>query len=262
MTTRTRGIFIRAARVIVTTLIVLVVVGSSAVMYTGAALPDANDALRSDARVRVVSGRWIEFLPEPPAPGDGTLRPPGSPTGLILYPGGFVQPEAYAPVARTIAEAGHPVVIVPVTLRLAFFDIDAAVPVQAAFPDVPRWAVGGHSLGGVAAAWYARDHPDRIAGLVLWAAYTDDGHTLAPSTLPVLSVSGTRDGNVTPARIAASRLTLPSSTRFVAIEGANHAQFGAYRYQMNDADAAIGREEQHRQIAAATVAFLDTLGAP
>ena len=231
MTTRTRGIFIRAARVIVTTLIVLVVVGSSAVMYTGAALPDANDALRSDARVRVVSGRWIEFFPEPPAPGDGTLRPPGSPTG-------------------------------PVTLRLAFFDIDAAVPVQVAFPDVPRWAVGGHSLGGVAAAWYARDQTDRIAGLVLWAAYTDDGHTLAPSTLPVLSVSGTRDGNVTPARIAASRLTLPSSTRFVAIEGANHAQFGAYRYQMNDADAAIGREEQHRQIAAATVAFLDTLGAP
>ena len=252
----------QALRVVAFVVTTLLVVGASAVRYTGAALQEAREALRSDPRVRVDVGRWLGFFPEPPAPGDRALRPPGSPTGLILYPGGFVQPEAYGPVARKIAEAGHPVVIVPVTLRLAFFDIEAADPVPAAFPDVARWAVGGHSLGGVASAWYAREHPERIAGVVLWAAYTDDGHSLAGTTVPVLSISGTLDGNVTPARIAASRLTLPSSTRYVAIEGANHAQFGAYRFQMNDAAATIAREEQHRQIATATVAFLDTLGAP
>lgn len=261
MSARYRGFRARPARVIATLLIVLVVSGVSAVSYTGAALPEASDALRSDARVHVENGRWLAFLPEPAAPGSAGLRPPGSPTGLILYPGGFVQPEAYAPVARKIAEAGHPVVIVPVTFRLAFFDVEAAAPVPAAFPSVARWAVGGHSLGGVASAWFARDHSERVAGLVLWASYTDEGHSLAESALPVVSVSGTLDGNVTPSRVSQSRLTLPSTTRYVSIEGGNHAQFGTYRFQMNDASATIRREEQQRQVAEATVAFLDTLGA-
>ena len=262
MATGSRSRLVQAFRLVVFVVTTLLVVGATAVRYVGAALQESRESLRSDSRVRVDAGRWLGFFPEPPAPGDGALRPPGSPTGLILYPGGLVQPEAYAPVARKIAKAGHPVVIVPVTFRLAFFDIEAAEPVPAAFPDVAQWAVGGHSLGGVASAWYARAHPARIAGVVLWAAYTDDGHSLAGSTVPVLSVSGTLDGNVTPSRIAASRLTLPSSTRFVAIEGANHAQFGSYRYQLNDAVATISRQEQHRQVVEATVAFLDTLGVP
>jgi dienelactone hydrolase len=240
----------------------LVVVGISVVSYTGGAMPEAYDALRSDARVRVETGRWIAFLPEPPAPGAATMRPPGSATGLILYPGGFVQPEAYAPIARRIAEAGHPVVVVAVTLRLAFFDVDAASPVPAAFPRVARWAVGGHSLGGVASAWFAHGQPEQVAGLVLWASYTDDGHSFADTAMPVLSVSGTRDGNVTPGKVQQSRLTLPKTTRYVAIDGGNHAQFGAYRFQVNDASATMSRHEQYRTVADATVAFLDTLGAP
>ena len=242
-------------------LIALAVVATAVVRFTGAALPEALDGLRSDARVRVENGRWIAFLPEPPAPGAGGMRPPGSPVGLIIYPGGFVQPEAYAPVARKIAVAGHPVVIVPVTLRLAFFDVDAAAPVPAAFPDVTLWAVGGHSLGGVASAWFAHAHPRQVAGLVLWASYTDEGHSLADAVTPVLSVSGTLDGNVTSERVAASRLTLPPTTRYVTIDGGNHAQFGAYRFQLNDAPAAISREQQHQAIADATVAFLDAVGA-
>jgi dienelactone hydrolase len=262
MSATLRKSFVRALSVTTAGILAVAALLGVIVSFTGAALPEASEALRTDARVRVEVGRRLAFLPEPRAPGSTTMRPPGAPTGLVLYPGGFVHPEAYAPVARLIAEAGHPVVIIAVPLRLAFLDVEAAAVVPPIYPDVPRWAVGGHSLGGVAAAWFAQSQPSRVAGLVLWAAYTDDAHTLAGSSLPVLSVSGTRDGNVTPSRISASRLTLPPTTRFVAIDGGNHAQFGAYQFQLNDSTADITRTDQHRRVAEATVTFLDTLGAP
>ncbi|RLT51114.1 MAG: hypothetical protein DWI69_14175, partial [Chloroflexi bacterium] len=139
-------------------------------LYTGAALPDATEAMATDAMVQVDASRWLVFRPLPRPPGSTRLGPPGTPTGLIFYPGGGVDPIAYAPLARAIAGAGHPVIILPVTLRLAFFDVDAASPVFATFPEIRRWAIGGHSLGGVAASWYARANPDQVSGLILWAA--------------------------------------------------------------------------------------------
>lgn len=244
-------------------LLIIVGIGVPTVaLYAGASLPDATEAMTTDARVQVDASRWLLFRPLPRPPGSTRLGPPGTPTGFIFYPGGGVDPVAYAPLARAIAGAGHPVIIVPVTLRLAFFNIDAASPVFAMFPEIKRWAIGGHSLGGVAASWYARANPDRISGLILWAAYTDADHSLAAATIPVLSISGTLDGNVTPAKIIAGRLLLPVSTRYLAIEGGNHNQFGSYRFQANDGTPTISRTEQQRQVVDATVAFLDTLGAP
>lgn len=255
----------RLLRVLAWGSIVLVVLCTAlavTVAYTGASLPEAEVWMRSNSRVRVETGTWLRFIPEPRGPGMPGLGPPGSPTGFILYPGGFVDPRAYAPVAHAIAEAGHPVVIVPVRLRLAFFDIDAGRPVPAAYPEVQRWAVGGHSLGGVAAAWYAHGHSEQVAGLILWASYTDSAHSLAASSLPVVSISASRDGTINPARIAASRLDLPPTTRYVSIAGGNHAQFGAYRFQAGDQSATIGQVAQWREISDATIAFLDAIGAP
>ncbi len=252
----------RLLRASASLLAIVGIAGATFALYSGGSLPDAVDAMTTDAQVQVDASRWLVFRPLPRPPGSARLGPPGTPTGFIFYPGGGVDPVAYAPLARAIAVAGHPVVIVPVTLRLAFFDIDAASPVFAMFPEIRRWAIGGHSLGGVAASWYARANSDRVSGLILWAAYTDVDHSLATATIPVLSISGTLDGNVTPAKIIAGRLLLPVSTRYIAIEGGNHNQFGSYRFQANDGTPTISRSEQQRQVVDATVAFLDTIGGP
>lgn len=44
--------------------------------------------------------------------------------GLIFYPGGHVDYRAYTPIPHSIAANGILVVLVPVRLNLAFFDID------------------------------------------------------------------------------------------------------------------------------------------
>ena len=175
---------------------------------------------------------------------------------MILYPGGLVDARAYAPAARQIAEAGFLVVIVPMPLKLAFFDAGRASDVMQAYPSITHWAIGGHSLGGAMAAQFAYQHPDQVAGLVLWAAYPASNNSLADRASRVASIYATRDGLATGGKIDASRPLLPADTRFVSIEGGNHAQFGWYGKQSGDNEATITREAQQAQIVAATVTLL------
>ena len=182
-----------------------------------------------------------------------------SSTGVFFQPGARVDARAYAAILRPIAEAGHLVVIVKMPYGVALLDVNAASSVIDAEPEVDQWVVAGHSLGGTAAARYASDHPDEIAGLVLWASYPADD--LNGDDLAVLSVSGTEDGLTTPADVEDSRADLPPDTEFVAVEGATHAQFGDYGLQRRDGTATISRAEAQRQIVAATLAFLDALDA-
>ena len=69
-------------------------------------------------------------------------------------------------------------------------------------------------------------------------------------------IFGTRDGLATGDKISAWVPLLPPDTRFVAIEGGNHAQFGWYGKQSGDNEATITREAQQAQTVAATLALL------
>ena len=196
--------------------------------------PEALAALESDARVGVETDPWLVFRPIDQDPT----------TGLILYPGGRVDPRAYAPAARALAEEGHLVVIVPMPLNLAFFAPGRATEVMAAFPGIKSWAIGGHSLGGAMAANFAHSNPGAVRGLLLWAAYPAASDDLSGYQLAVSSIYGTRDGLATPNKIDASRPLLPPDTQWTAIEGGNHAQFGWYSPQAGDNETTISREEQ------------------
>jgi hypothetical protein len=127
-----------------------------------AALPEALKTQQSDSQVQVTEEGWIVFQPA------GTEVD----TGLILYPGERVDPHAYAPVARAIAEQGYPVAIVPMPLNPAVFGSDRAQDVIAAYPQFRHWAISGHSLGGAMAARFVYQHPGVVQGLALWAAYS------------------------------------------------------------------------------------------
>jgi hypothetical protein len=212
-------------------------------------MPEALAALESDARVHVETAPWLVFQP---ANQDPTV-------GLILYPGGRVDPRAYAPTARALAEEGHLVVIVPMPLNLAFFAPGRAAEVMAAFPGIESWAVGGHSLGGAMAANFAFSNPEAVRGLLLWAAYPAAGNDLSGYQLAASSIYGTRDGLATPEEIDSSRSLLPPDTGWTAVEGGNHAQFGWYGPQPGDGQATISREEQGAQIVAATLKLLRQL---
>lgn len=252
-----RGLWTRLL-LIAAAVVVIAGLGFTAWALTGPGPePAAVAALQSDAAVTVEVvglGGWQVFAPT-------TAGPVGvePTTGLIFYPGGRVAAGAYAAAAHAIAAEGYLVVIVPMPLRLAVFGGNAAEGVIAAYPGITRWAVGGHSLGGAFAADFAYNHPDAVAGLVLWAAYPPSSDDLSRQALAVVSVYGTRDGLAGPEEIAPSRALLPADTVYVAIEGGNHAGFGRYGPQAGDNAATITPEAQQAQVVAATVGLLASL---
>ena len=207
---------------------------------------EALSALESDSRVSVSTQDYITFTPA-----NGEPR-----TAFVFYPGGRVDYRAYAAPLRRIAEQGYLIILLPVRLNLAFFDVNAAERAMAAHPEIQHWAVGGHSLGGVAAALYA-SREERVDGVVFWASYPADD-SLKSSDLKVLSIYGTLDmGGME--SFEASRRNLPTDAEFVVIEGGNHSQFGNYGLQPGDNEATISRLEQQGQVVDATVQFLKEL---
>jgi len=235
-------------------LFVLVAVAAFVVWaYTPAApMPEALAALQPDAQVSVETDPWLVFHPAGEVPT----------TGFILYPGGRVDARAYAPAARAIAAEGYLAVIVPMPFNLAVFSPGRAAEVIAAYPGIEQWAIGGHSLGGAMAANFARQNADRVNGLVLWAAYPAGSDDLSASDLAVVSIYGTLDGLATLDKIDASRPLLPADTRWVDVEGGNHAQFGWYGPQSGDNPATISREDQQDQVIDATLDLLARLAGP
>jgi hypothetical protein len=130
-----------------------------------------------------------------------------------------------------------------------------------------RVAAGITPQGPLAPRRYTLTHSDSTGDLFLTIAPEVDRNQIAGWYTrlmrdEVLAKWQESDGLATEDKIAASRPLLPAATRWVAIEGGNHAQFGWYGPQSGDGTATISREEQQRQIVAATLELLSSLAAP
>jgi predicted alpha/beta-hydrolase family hydrolase len=215
----------------------------------------ALDALRTDDTVTVteLAEGWL-FEPSDNASGDGAPE-----AGVVLYPGGRVEPRSYAPLARAVAERGYTVALASMPLNLAVLDPGRAGALMDAAADVERWAVGGHSLGGAMAAAYATEHDERVRGLVLLAAYPAASTDLSASGLVTLSIVGTHDEVINHENWAGGIERLPADTVYLTLEGADHAQFGDYGLQPGDGEATITRAEQQRLTADAIAELLGGL---
>jgi hypothetical protein len=205
----------------------------------------AREALQNSKMVAVSQEDWIAFTP---------MSDPE--VGLIFYPGGLVEPTAYAPVLREIAEEGILVVITPMPLNLGIFNTGAANPVLEAYPLISTWILAGHSLGGASAGIFAEANPAALDALVLWDSFPPDSADLSESSLSVLSIYGTTKGFPNTDNFDSKRDLLPDTTQFTAIEGASHAQFGDYGPQKGDVVPSLTLSEQHQIVLEIMLEFI------
>lgn len=235
-------------RVLASLVLVIAVVTGAFLWYVGDYYHAGDVAHEALAGSRDVE---VSELPD----GSTAFVPANPVCGMVFYPGGKVEPEAYAPLLLDCAEQGVLCVLVRPAFNLAILDANAADGMIGQFPEVDAWYLGGHSLGGVAAASYLADHLDEFEGVVLLASYpTVD---LSATSEQVLRVVGTNDGVLDREKYEAARELLPPNTRELELEGGNHAQFGDYGPQDGDGEATLPASEQRDLTALAIVGMGD-----
>lgn len=163
--------------------------------------------------------------------------------GLIFYPGGKVEYKAYTPLMAELAERGILCVLVKMPFNLAVFSPNAADGIAEDYPQVTRWYVGGHSLGGAMAASYVASHSDEFEGLLLLGAYSTAD--LTETELTVLSLYGSEDKVLNSEKYDRNRSNLPSDFAELVIEGGCHSYFGDYGMQNGDGTPTITRDRQY-----------------
>lgn len=210
--------------------------------------------LESDNRVEVLySSNAIHFTPAADTMG----------SGLIFYPGALVQPEAYAPMARDIAEAGYPVILMKLPYRLALFEFQRDRVFGRTLEIINRdagkrnWVVGGHSKGGKLASVFSMDYADAIAGLLLVGTSHPREIDLSGLEIDVTRIYGSNDGLASESEVNEFAVNLPAGTNRVRVEGGNHRQFAWYGYQLGDSKADITRSEQHKIMVEGILAQLE-----
>lgn len=180
--------------------------------------------------------------------------------GLVLYPGAKIDPRSYSTLAREIVESQDAIVVItPMKFGLAVLSPQRANDVLAAHPEIDRWGIIGHSLGGVAACEFASQNPGALRLLVLLAAYPAEDVDLSSLDVEVVSITASEDTLLDQEAFEAARARLPADTLFIEIEGGNHAQFGSYGAQRGDGNASIGAVEQRARLLEALQPSMESL---
>lgn len=218
--------------------ICLVVVGGCA-WYLSSSYPAMQEAY--DSLYTSMEGIRIEYDKQE----EIVYAPQNAKVGLIFYPGGKVDFEAYAPLMEACAKQGILSVVVHMPANLAILNMNAADDIREEYPQIEKWYIGGHSLGGAMAASYLENCEEHYEGLWLLAAYSTVDYS--NSDLEVLSVYGTNDGVMNREKYEEYQENLPQTAQEYVIEGGNHANFGYYGEQEGDKSATITRKEQISQ---------------
>ncbi len=242
---------------------VLLFLSAFSLLFTGCDFSRPDDGYDTLPIVTVTeNSRYIQI-----EPADVQVQ-----SGLIFYPGAMIEPSDYIDPLQLIAAEGYRVLILKSMMNMAIFNIQGAGRAMRDFSDIDNWIIGGHSLGGVAAVKAVLEAPESYQGLILMAAYPEEGDDLSQWSGAALSISAENDGLTTADDIEASKAWLPEAlviddlkdfpktstegkTVFYEIAGGNHAQFGNYGEQDNDGQADISQDAQHQIIKDAVMLF-------
>jgi hypothetical protein len=235
--------------------VALIVAAAATVGYLGTpyhGTPESIAAVEDDPRLsvdRTDGGYVLQPANRTPA------------AGVVFYPGGRVDPDAYVGSLSALPREANVTVVVPkLPLNLAVVDYGlaqnglgshAAESAMAEHPRIDEWYVGGHSLGGAMACRYAATS-ENVEGLLLYASYCDVD--ISERDLAVVSVTGDADTVLNRTAYERNRVHLPVSTRFTEVAGVNHTQFGSYTGQ--DAPSGTSYETTHRRLNRVVVPWL------
>lgn len=179
-----------------------------------------------------------------------------SKVGFIIFSGAKIDEKAYSYIAKLLHEAGHTVVIPKVLFHMSFTGINHGIEIMESNPDIEKWILVGHSLGGLPAGRIAVREPDKILGVAFLAS-------AMPTDLSKLDISAIRitaeNDEVMNKKMMEAHLDyLPEHSTSIMLEGANHQGFAAYNSLGRDGEATISWKEQQERTVQLILEFFDS----
>ncbi|WP_259415817.1 alpha/beta hydrolase [Bacillus toyonensis] len=162
--------------------------------------------------------------------------------GIIFYQGAKVEVEAYSYLGEALAKEGHFVVMPKLPLNLAILGINEVDSVIEQYPEVQKWYVAGHSMGGAMISKYAFQHEEKIDGIIFLGSYPAED--FSTKSIPMLSIYGEVDALATVEKIENNKKLMSKNTTMHMIKGGNHAHFGMYGEQKGDNASLITAKAQ------------------
>ena len=168
----------------------------------------------------------------------------------------MVDPKAYLPLCRKIAQNNIKVYLIKMPWRLAANGYNKPKELNLFKDRSKKYILAGHSQGAKMAAQFVFENPNLINKLILIGTTHPRDISLSNLEIPILKIYGSKDGVADEKSIIANKSKLPITAKFVRIEGANHSQFGYYGFQLGDNKAEISREQQQKTTLNSILQFL------
>lgn len=195
--------------------------------------------------------------------------------GFIFYPGALIEANSYAEWNKSLSQKGVHVFAVKFPQNLAILNVQAAVQIINKNPDIEKWFIGGHSLGGAMALQLLSTTANfnLFSGIVLFGAYPGTNLDFSDKNLYSLSLYSSNDSISTVQEITEGKIRMPNTIDITStqefnnetansfyhlISGGNHSNFGDYGFQKGDGESTISKETQQNIMVDYTFAFIQT----
>jgi hypothetical protein len=165
-----------------------------------------------------------------------------SKVGFIIFSGAKVDEKSYAYIAKLLHEEGYTVVIPKVPFHLSAFGTNHGFEIMESNPQIEKWILIGHSLGGLPVSRIAAKQPDRLLGAALLATYMSVD--LSKLDISAIRVTAENDMIMNKKMMESHHEYLPQNSRSIELKGANHTQFAACKSFSRDGEVTMTWKEQ------------------
>lgn len=175
--------------------------------------------------------------------------------GFIIFSGAKADEKAYSYMAKLLNEAGHTVVIPKVLFHMSATGINHGFEIMESNPEIEKWVLIGHSLGGLPISHIAVKEPDKLHGIAFLASYmiTD----LSEIDISAIRITASNDKIMNKNRMEEHLDYLPENSISIVLEGANHQGFAACGSLSSDGEATMSWKEQQEQTVRLILDFFD-----
>ena len=179
---------------------------------------EAMAVMQSDEQVTV---NYDDYL---------TLSPKGitPTTGIVFYIGAYCDVRGYMPVWKEIAAEGYLVITPKMPFDFAIFGPDKADEVRASHPEITKWIIAGHSMGGAMAGVYASNNLGNLSGMIVFDSYPPRSNSIAEAEMPILVFERARADGSRAQKFVDNADLYPEYVSPVLIPGAQHMYYGSF----------------------------------